>query len=103
MFTINEIRDRIGSYSSLGENIVMIKGCNKKSETLYCYDSEKQLVSDKSGNVVSLNIDLDATSAHNLGLYLDTLFEQYYDAKCEFEKSLAIDRDSKESIQWEKL
>lgn len=87
----------------IGNIIIEIEGNNKEQKTKYYYNSEKNLVSDKNGNYLSLNIDLNATSMHNLGLYLDTLFEKYYKARKIFEEELIGDKKSEEKIEWERM
>lgn len=78
----------------------VIQGNNTKEGTMYYYDELNKLVCDNKGNCLSLEIDLDATSEHNLGLYLDTLFEDYYKARKSFEENLIFDKNSKELIEW---
>ena len=70
---------------------------------MYYYDELNKLVYDNKGNCLSLEIDLDATSEHNLGLYLDFMFEDYYKAKKSFEAHLDADKKSDEDIIWERL
>lgn len=81
----------------------VIQGNNTKEGTMYYYDELNKLVYDNKGNCLSLEIDLNATSEHNLGLYLDFLFEDYYKAKKSFETHLDADKKSDEDIIWERL
>lgn len=89
--------------NEIGKNIITIKGYDKKNDTRYYYNPDRNTVADKYGNTISLKIDLDATSKHNLGLYLDTLFDKYYSAKNDFNSNLNLSKNSEEKIEWERL
>lgn len=86
---------------NLNTDIVTIEGCNKKERTMYYYNPVEKFVSDQDGNFISVEIDFSSTSKHNLGIFLDMLFEQYAKAKNNFLDNLQSSQ--KEQIEWERL
>lgn len=88
---------------NIDNNRIIIYGDSINGQTIYSYDPENHIVYDQQGNFLSLEIDLDATSMHNLGLYLDCLFEDYYKAVEGFNNKLNADKRSEEKIEWERM
>ena len=87
----------------INSDIIVIPGNNKRDNTLYKYDKNKHIVYDKYGKFISLEIDMEATSMNNLGLYLDFLFEDIYKEIDSFTERVAIDKRSEHKIEWERM
>lgn len=95
----NDVNNQFNNQS----NLITIPGDNKKKKTMYYYDEEKKTIYDKNGNCLTAKIDFDATSMHNLGIYLDFLFEDYYKAIASFNESLEADKKLPDKIEWERF
>ena len=76
----------------------------RKIETDYSvfyYDSNERAVYDEAGTKILLRIDITHVRENNLGLYLKSLFEDYYKAREQFETECGF--DEKDDIIWENL
>ncbi len=76
----------------------------RKIETDYSvfyYDSNERAVYDEAGTKILLRIDITHVRENNLGLYLKSLFEDYYKAQEQFETECGF--DEKDDIIWENL
>lgn len=64
----------------------------------FYYDPSAKMVSDKYGNQIKVNSDLTQVKKENLPVYLNDLFEAYYEITARFERD--CEYDAKEDIIW---
>ncbi len=64
----------------------------------YFYDEKKKMVSDKLGNCIYIQEDLQGVKRENLGLYLHDLFEGFYFLQDKFNQDCKYDKQ--EDILW---
>lgn len=69
--------------------------------SVFYYDCNENAVYDREGNKIYLRIDIEHVKEHNLVLYLESLFDNYYKAQKQFE--FECNTDAEEDIIWEKL
>ena len=72
-----------------------IKGKNGVS---YYYDEYSGVISDSVGNTLKVKCKLKEVKKENLPLYVQDLFESYYDAVNRFERDCVLDKKS--NIIW---
>lgn len=89
--------------STLDNKLIKIIGDNKKENTVYYYDENKKIIYDKKGNCLSATINIKEVNEHNLGIYLDFLFEDYYKALESFNQSLEMDKKLDRNTVWERF
>ena len=80
---------------ALNSTLKEIKG---KKGQLYYYDKNQRCVLDISGNKIYVKEDLEDIKEQNLILYLDDLFESFYDAQDKFNRDCKYDKE--EDILW---
>ena len=76
-------------------NLEMISG---KSGATYYYDKMSSCVMDNKGTKIPVHEDLTDVKRQNLSLYLDDLFDAYYEITKKFDKDCRIDKQ--EDIIW---
>lgn len=72
-----------------------IKGSNG---ACYYYDKKKKIVSDMCGNQIFVQEDLDSVKEQNLALYLEDLFDRFYEIQEKFNQDCKYDKE--EDILW---
>ncbi len=71
----------------------------RKDEVFY-YDEDRKILYDMKGTGIPVNEDLKGVKKENLILYLEDLFEGYYEIREKFERDVRYDKV--EDIIWEK-
>lgn len=64
----------------------------------YYLDRENKRVSDSLGNWIKYHEDIDGVIEDNIGIYIETLFNKYYEAIKDFDDELIFDK--KHKIRW---
>ena len=67
-------------------------------EDLYYYDTLQRTVTDKRGNTILIQEDLEGVKTQNLALYLQELFESFYEIQEKFNRDCRYDKE--EDILW---
>lgn len=75
-------------------NLIQIKG----KGNIFYYDPSARIVSDRFGNQIRVKSDLSQVKKENLPVYLNDLFDAYYDITARFERD--CEYDAKEDIIW---
>lgn len=70
----------------------------ESSKDTYYYDETAKCIIDKKGTRIKVNENIKDVKAQNLAIYVDDLFEAYYDAVNKFDKDCKLDK--KEDILW---
>lgn len=70
----------------------------ESSKSTYYYDEVTKCIIDKKGTRITTNENISGVKAQNLALYVDDLFEAYYDAVNKFDEDCRLDK--KEDILW---
>lgn len=70
----------------------------KSSKGRYYYDESAKCIVDRRGTRIKINEDISGVKEQNLPLYVDDLFEAYYDAIEKFDNDCRLDK--KEDIIW---
>lgn len=65
---------------------------------IYYYDISKKMVLDMRGNAIMVQEDLRKIKKHNLILYLQDLFEDFYEIQKKFNRDCIFDKE--EDIIW---
>lgn len=65
---------------------------------LYYYDKNKKTVSDMKGNTIIIQEDLEGVKEQNLSLYLQELFEDFYEIQEKFNRDCKYDKE--DDIMW---
>ncbi len=65
---------------------------------LYYYDKNKKTVSDARGNIIAVQENLDGVKEQNLRLYLQELFEDFYEIQEKFNRDCRYDKE--DDILW---
>lgn len=78
-------------------NTEKLKKIESSKDTYYVDEAAKCII-DKKGTKIRINESLDGVKASNLALYIDDLFEAYYDAVYKFDNDCRLDK--KEDILW---
>lgn len=80
---------------SMNSTLKEFKG---KKGQLYYYDKNQSCVSDIKGNRIYIKEDLEEIKEQNLMLYLDDLFEAFYEIQEKFDRDCKYDKE--EDILW---
>ena len=64
----------------------------------YYLDRKNNRVADRLGNWISFNEDISGVIKNNIGVYIETLFDSYYEAVENFDNELKVDKIHK--IKW---
>lgn len=70
----------------------------ESSKSTYYYDEIAKSIIDKRGTRIKVNENIAGVKPQNLAIYVDDLFEAYYDAVNKFDTDCKIDK--KEDILW---
>ena len=84
-----------GSIPGTDEHLHGIKG--EDGKTFY-YDRVRQMVYDEQGNGIAVEEDLNEVKEANLAIYLEDLFESFYEIRNKFNRDCRLDRD--DDIIW---
>ena len=66
----------------------------------YYYDPYSQTISDQHGNTIKISEDLGGVKESNLKVYLQDLFESFYDIQERFNRDCRYDKE--ETIIWKR-
>lgn len=69
--------------------------------TVYYYDKYKNTVSDAKGNVIKIQENLNDVKPQNLSIYLQDLFEDFYEIQEKFNRDCRYDKE--DDIIWSRL
>jgi transcriptional regulator with XRE-family HTH domain len=69
-----------------------------KQGEVYYYDKQHKMVSDKQGNKIFIQEDLEGVNEQNLAVYLQDLFEDFYEIRERFQRDCHY--DGEENILW---
>lgn len=69
-----------------------------KNACTYYYDKNQKCVLDMAGNRIYIQEDLEGIKEQNLALYLDDLFERFYEIQDKFNRDCKYDKE--EDILW---
>ena len=75
-----------------------LRKINGKDGCSYFYDNNQKCVLDVKGNKIYVQEDLDDVKVQNLALYLDDLFERFYEIQERFNRDCKFDKE--EDIIW---
>ena len=96
MFKKEQQRYNLISYTS--EENSTLKEIQGKSGRAYYYDKNQKCVLDINGNRFYVKENLEDIKAQNLPLYLDDLFERFYEIQEKFDRDSKYDKE--EDIFW---
>ena len=86
----------------LAQTIPNFNGCLQQirgtGENVYYYDPLQKTVTDKRGNTILIQEDLESVKTQNLVLYLQELFESFYEIQDKFNRDCKYDKE--EDILW---
>lgn len=68
--------------------------------TIYYYDQNKRTIADMRGNVIMVQEDLREIKKQNLILYLQDLFEGFYEIQKKFNRDCKFDKE--DDILWKR-
>lgn len=80
---------------SMNDSLQKIEG---HSGLIFYYDEKKSIVSDTKGNEIIIQENLDGVKPQNLSLYLEELFEGFYDIQEKFNRDCKFDKE--DDILW---
>lgn len=69
-----------------------------KDGVFYYYDKNQKLISDMRGNKIFIQEDLEDVKEQNLVLYLEDLFDNFYEIQEKFNRDCKYDKE--EDILW---
>jgi transcriptional regulator with XRE-family HTH domain len=69
-----------------------------KNGVIYYYDRNQKMISDRLGNRILIREDLEGVKEQNLILYLNDLFESFYEIQDKFNRDCRYDKE--EDILW---
>lgn len=72
--------------------------CEGQDGTVYYYDQYKKTVSDSKGNMIQVQENLDDVKPQNLVLYLQDLFDEFYEIQEKFNRDCKYDKE--DDIIW---
>lgn len=75
-----------------------LKEIHGKKGHSYYYDKHQKCILDIKGNRIYVQEELDDVKEQNLALYLDDLFESFYEAQERFDRDCKFDKE--EDILW---
>ncbi|MBQ9015478.1 MAG: helix-turn-helix domain-containing protein [Firmicutes bacterium] len=84
-----------GNLPASDENQITVSG---KEGAVYYYDRSRHLVEDARANCIHITEDLELVKEQNLGLYLDELFDAFYEIQEKFNRDCRFDQQ--EDILW---
>lgn len=82
-----------------GNNMEMLK-LEGRNGLLYYYDQRAGMVYDQIGNGIKVEKDLTDVKPQNLIIYLEELYEAFYEAKDKFNRDCQYDKE--EDVIWTK-
>lgn len=86
----------------IARTLPSVKGSLRKIEgqngMIFYYDENKKTVSDVKGNEIIIQENLEGVKPQNLSLYLQELFEEFYDIQEKFNRDCKLDKE--EDILW---
>ena len=82
-----------------GNNMEMLK-LEGRNGLLYYYDQRAGMVYDQIGNGIKVEKDLTDVKAQNLIIYLEELYEAFYEAQNKFNRDCQYDKE--EDVIWTK-
>lgn len=86
----------------IARTLPSVKGSLRKIEgqngMIFYYDENKKTVSDVKGNEIIIQENLEGVKPQNLSLYLQELFEGFYDIQEKFNRDCKFDKE--EDILW---
>ena len=65
---------------------------------VYYYDENKHIVIDRKGNTIAIQEDLEGVKKQNLAIYLQELFESFYEIQEKFNRDCRYDKE--DDILW---
>ena len=77
---------------------VSLQKINGADGHVYYYDRLKRTVADERGNIINIQEDLEGVKEQNLALYLEDLFEAFYEIQEKFNRDCRFDKE--EDILW---
>ncbi len=75
-----------------------LKEISGKNGQSYYYDKNQKCVLDMKGNRIYIQEELEGIKEQNLALYLDDLFERFYEIQEKFNRDCRFDKE--EGILW---
>lgn len=75
-----------------------LKKIQVSDDVVYYYDKNKQTIADARGNEISIQENLEDVKEQNLALYLQDLFESFYEIQEKFNRDCRFDKE--EDILW---
>ena len=75
-----------------------LKKINGKGSRTYYFDERQKCILDIKGNKIYINEELEGVKEPNLALYLDDLFDSFYEITEKFERDCKFDKE--EDILW---
>ena len=75
-----------------------LKEIQGKSGRSYYYDRNQDCILDINGNRIHIKEKLEDIKSQNLALYLDDLFERFYEIQEKFDRDCKFDKE--EDIFW---
>lgn len=76
----------------------LLKKIKGRNGIFYYYDKTQKCVSDMKGNKIFIQEDLEGVKEQNLVLYLQDLFESFYEIQQKFNQDCKYDKE--EDILW---
>ena len=70
------------------------------SGKVFYYDRQKRIVMDTIGNAIRIHEDPASVKEENLGLYLEDLFQDFYEIQSRFDRDCRYDKE--EDIIWDR-
>lgn len=80
---------------SIEQSLMQISGSDG---AIYYYDKSRRMVLDGWGNFIKVQEDLEEVKIQNLSLYLQDLFEGFYEIQAKFNRDCRFDKE--EDIIW---
>lgn len=84
-----------GTLPSTKDTLQKIQGIDG---SVYYYDANKQTVADRKGNTIKIQETLEGVKTQNLALYLQELFEGFYEIQQKFNRDCRFDKE--DDILW---
>ena len=75
-----------------------LKEISGRKGRLYYYDAYQMCILDVAGNKIYIQEDLSSIKEQNLALYLDDLFQRFYEIQDKFNRDCRFDKE--EDILW---
>ena len=71
-----------------------LKKIKTASERIFYYKEESHLLMDTKGNEIKINENLSEVKEENLEIYLEDLFDSFYEIQEKFERDCRYDKES---------